>query len=127
MCLHTLVGSKSTMAAQARHLADIGTRSNLSIRILPFAAGIPWDGTPVLPYIILDFPESERQNGTEPPVVYTENTIGTMFFEQEEDVLRYREIHACRSPPDTSASATPRTPTAPHSSSLPTSGQPSHP
>ncbi|MFF3568510.1 Scr1 family TA system antitoxin-like transcriptional regulator [Nocardia jiangxiensis] len=46
-------------------------------------------------YIILDFAQSERQNGTEPPIVYTEKTIGTMFFEEEDAVLRYREIHAC--------------------------------
>lgn len=93
--LHTMVSSKSTMAYQSRHLAEIGTRSNVSIRILPFAAGIPWAGTPVLPYIILDFPDADRRNGTEPPVVYTESTIGTMFFEEEDDVRRYREIHAC--------------------------------
>lgn len=91
--LHTAVGSPSVMAAQCRHMADMSTRANITIRILPFIAGFPGDWNPVLPYIILDFPASSREFGAEPPVVHTETTIGTMFFEDAEDVGLYRDIH----------------------------------
>ncbi|RDI55770.1 helix-turn-helix protein [Nocardia mexicana] len=79
------------MAAQLRHVADMGTRENVTVRIVPFAAGFP-TGAPVSPYIILDFAPDLR-GITEPPVVYTENTIGTMVFEEVDDVERFRQIH----------------------------------
>jgi transcriptional regulator with XRE-family HTH domain len=92
--LHTIVGPPATvMAPQMRHMADMSTLPNVTVRIVPFAAGFPWYGTPILPYIILDFPKDSRSFGMEPPVVYTENAIGTMFFEDVDDVKRYREIH----------------------------------
>ncbi|MEV2218887.1 helix-turn-helix transcriptional regulator [Nocardia vinacea] len=91
--LHTVIGSREIMAAQLRHIADMSTRPNITVRILPFAAGFPGQVTPVLPYIILDFPTDSRSFGTEPPVVYTEHTLGTMFLEDEADVERCREIH----------------------------------
>lgn len=87
--LHTVVGSHTVMAAQLRHIADMSTRSNITIRILPFTAGFPGDAGPVLPYIVLDFPA----DSSEPPVVYCENPIGSMFFEDEADVMRHRHIH----------------------------------
>ncbi|MET8873444.1 helix-turn-helix transcriptional regulator [Nocardia sp. NPDC004604] len=91
--LHTIVGSRTIMAAQCRHMADMSTRPNITLRILPFSAGFPADGNPVLPYVILDFPEGGRGFYTEPPVVYAEATIGSMFFEEIADVKRYHGIH----------------------------------
>ncbi len=91
--LHTVVGSRAVMAAQLRHIADMSTRPNISVRILPFAAGFPGNMAPVLPYIILDFPPDSRSFGTEPPVVYTEHTLGAMFLEDPADVKQCREIH----------------------------------
>ncbi|MEU1985235.1 helix-turn-helix transcriptional regulator [Nocardia sp. NPDC019395] len=91
--LHIRVGSAGTMSRQLRHIADMSTRPNISVRILPFAAGIPGTWCPVLPYIILDFPTGSREFGNEPPVVHTETTMGTMFFESDEDLKIYRGIH----------------------------------
>lgn len=87
--LHTVVGSREVMAAQLRHIADLSTCPQVTVRILPFAAGFPGDAIPVLPYIILDFPVES----SEPSIVFCENPIGAMFFEEEADVKRYRHIH----------------------------------
>ncbi|WP_280250589.1 helix-turn-helix domain-containing protein [Nocardia abscessus] len=84
--LRTVVGSDRDMSCQLRHLADIGTRDNVSIRVVPFSAGFP-AGLAIPPYIILDFPRDE------PSVVYTEGAIGTMIFEEPADVQRYRSFH----------------------------------
>ncbi|WP_040869136.1 helix-turn-helix domain-containing protein [Nocardia exalbida] len=84
--LRTVVGSTRIMSSQYRHLADMGTRENVSIRVVPFTAGFP-GGLAVPPYIIIDFPHDE------PSVVYTEGAIGTMIFEEEDDVNRFRVIH----------------------------------
>ncbi|MGY2006536.1 helix-turn-helix domain-containing protein [Nocardia gipuzkoensis] len=84
--LRTVVGSRSIMASQYRHIADMGTRDNISIRVVPFTAGFP-GGLAVPPYIIIDFPHNE------PSVVYTEGAIGTIIFEESGDVHRFRMIH----------------------------------
>ncbi|WP_327109794.1 helix-turn-helix domain-containing protein [Nocardia sp. NBC_01730] len=84
--LRTVVGSDRTMASQLRHVADMGTRDNVSIRIVPFTAGFP-AGLAIPPYITIDFPHSE------PPVVYIEGAIGTMIFEEDDDIRRFRSIH----------------------------------
>ncbi|MGI5221363.1 helix-turn-helix domain-containing protein [Nocardia sp. CA-290969] len=91
--LHVRVGSVEVMSRQLRHIADMSTRPNVTVRVLPFAAGLPGTWAPVLPYIILDFPANSREFGSEPPVVHTETTMGTMFFESSDDVKVYRDIH----------------------------------
>ncbi|MGQ4599245.1 Scr1 family TA system antitoxin-like transcriptional regulator [Nocardia sp. R6R-6] len=85
--LRTVVGSGRVMSSQYRHLADMGTRDNVSIRVVPFTAGFP-GGLAIPPYIIIEFPHNE------PSVVYTEGAIGTMIFEDGDDVNRFWEIHA---------------------------------
>jgi transcriptional regulator with XRE-family HTH domain len=86
--LHTQVGDSEVMAGQLRHLADMSTRDNVSVRILPSSAGFPL-GIPVGPYVILDFPDDN-----EPTVVYIENFTGDAYLEGESDVARYREASA---------------------------------
>ncbi|MEU4313035.1 helix-turn-helix transcriptional regulator [Nocardia sp. NPDC024068] len=87
--LHIVVGSHRVMAAQLRHIADLSALPNVTVRILPFTAGFPGAAAPVLPYILLEFPAES----SEPPVVYCESPIGSMFFEDAADVARHREIH----------------------------------
>ncbi|PFW99831.1 hypothetical protein CJ469_04865 [Nocardia farcinica] len=90
--LHTVVGTAEVMAAQLRHLAGISTRPNVSVRVLPFTAGLPV-GTPTGPYIILDF-ITDRAGHTEPAVIYVENFTGDMYLEAETDLQRYRHASA---------------------------------
>ncbi|WP_159920689.1 MULTISPECIES: helix-turn-helix transcriptional regulator [Nocardia] len=84
--LRTAVVSERDMSSQLRHVADMGTRDNVSIRIVPFAAGLP-AGIALPPYIILDMPHDE------PSVVYCEGAIGTMIFEDRMDVERYQAFY----------------------------------
>ncbi|MEU6562704.1 DUF5753 domain-containing protein [Nocardia nova] len=86
--LHTIVGSPTVMAGMCWHLADMSTRDNVSIRILPFTAGHPGHTVPT-PYIVIDFPPESR----EPSVIYTETTTGTLTFEEDEDVKEFRQVH----------------------------------
>ncbi|MFQ6230944.1 helix-turn-helix domain-containing protein [Nocardia sp. NPDC002869] len=84
--LHSLVGSERVMAAQCRQLADLGTRENVVVRVMPFAAGLP-AGKVIPPFNLLDFPDSE------PSVVYAEGAIGSMTFEDAEDVKLFRTLY----------------------------------
>ncbi|QIS22020.1 helix-turn-helix domain-containing protein [Nocardia terpenica] len=84
--LYTLVGSGAIMRNQLFHIADMSVRENVTVRVIPFAAGIP-TGTLLTPYIILDFADAE------PSIVYAEGVMGSVFFEEIEDIKRFCEIH----------------------------------
>lgn len=91
--LHRVIGSRRIMEAQLRYLADMGTRDNIDIRILPFGAGIPL-GDLTGPFMILDFEDLPEGGTTEPAVVYAEGYTGDMYFEDPDVVEQYRNAHA---------------------------------
>ncbi len=90
--LRRVVGSARVMAAQLRHLADISTRDNVTLRILPFAAGVPLGLSPG-PFVILEFGTDGKGQPVEPPVVYVEGFTGDLYLERKADVRRYRQAH----------------------------------
>ncbi|MBF6081489.1 helix-turn-helix domain-containing protein [Nocardia cyriacigeorgica] len=90
--LHRIVGGPRVMAAQLRHLAEIGKRENISIRIQPFSAGYA-RGLLHGPFMILDFGEDGKGRPVEPPLVYFEGAgKPDLFLESPEDVRRYTDI-----------------------------------
>ncbi|WP_237755161.1 DUF5753 domain-containing protein [Nocardia nova] len=90
--LHRVVGGRRAMGLQLRHLADMSTRSNISVRVLPFGAGVPL-GDLTGPFIILDFDRPTSEKPTEPSVVYAAGYTGVMYFDDPEVVERYRRAH----------------------------------
>ncbi|OQS12824.1 transcriptional regulator [Nocardia donostiensis] len=90
--LRTVIGSWKVMAAQLRHLADLGTQENIDVRVLPFRAGLPV-GMSTGPFLILDFGVDRRGKREEPSVVYVESFTGSVFLERAADLSRYREAH----------------------------------
>ncbi|MEV0462540.1 helix-turn-helix transcriptional regulator [Nocardia tengchongensis] len=87
--LRRLVGGARVMAAQVRHLAELSTRTNVALRILPFAAGVPL-GLSTGPFVILEFGSDSKGHPVEPPVVYVEGFTGDLYLERQGDVQRYR-------------------------------------
>ncbi|WP_280272280.1 helix-turn-helix domain-containing protein [Nocardia wallacei] len=90
--LRRVVGSARVMSAQLRHLADLSTRENVTLRILPFAAGVPL-GLSTGPFVILEFGTDSKGQPVEPPVVYVEGFTGDLYLERQGDVRRYRRAH----------------------------------
>lgn len=87
-----VIGGRKTMAAQLKHLADASTRPNISIRLLPFTAGMP-TGDQIGPFVILDFGADRPGKQAEPTVVYAENYTSDMYSEKLGIVGRYRRAH----------------------------------
>lgn len=85
------VGGPMVMAAQLRHLAEIGKLPNVSVRVLSFKAGAPV-GDPVGQFAILEFDEDTGGERVWPPVVYLETFIGCMYLEKDADVRRYYRV-----------------------------------
>ncbi|MFB8008508.1 helix-turn-helix domain-containing protein [Nocardia sp. NPDC058058] len=92
--LRRSVGGARVMAAQVRHLAEVSTRPNVALRILPFDAGVPL-GLSTGPFVILEFGTDGKGQPVEPPVVYVEGFTGDLYLERQGDVQRYRRAQGC--------------------------------
>jgi transcriptional regulator with XRE-family HTH domain len=73
------VGGPSVMSAQLEHLLAVGERPNVTLQLLPLAAG----AHPALngAFSILRFPEP-----SDPDMVYAEGVTGSAYLEKELDV-----------------------------------------
>ncbi|MEV0360036.1 helix-turn-helix transcriptional regulator [Nocardia sp. NPDC050697] len=84
--LRCRVGGDAVMAAQLRHLAEVGKRPNVSICVLPFAVGVPL-GSPITHYAMLEF-----ETPASPPVVHLETFTGSMYLEKSGEVSQYIDV-----------------------------------
>jgi len=80
-----LVGNPATTVEQLRFLANAGDLPNVTIQVLPFAAGE--HGAMVGAFEILGFPEP-----IDPDVVYLENRASALFLEDPDEVARYVQV-----------------------------------
>ncbi|WP_067544126.1 helix-turn-helix domain-containing protein [Nocardia crassostreae] len=89
--LRIVVGNSRVMAAQCRHVADISTRDNIDVRVMPYRAGLPL-GMAVPPFTIMDFGSSPRgKQVVEPQQVYCEGYAGSAYLENRTDVMTFRQ------------------------------------
>jgi transcriptional regulator with XRE-family HTH domain len=79
------VGGDGVMREQLLRLAEMADLPNVTLQILPFAAGAHagMDGT----FSILDFPDAE-----DPDVVFVENATGGLFLEKADELRKYNVI-----------------------------------
>lgn len=90
--LRRVVGGPKVMAQQLRHLAEMGKRPNIDVRVHPYSAGCA-HGLLHGPFMILDFGEDSKGRTVEPPLVYFEG-VGKpdLYLESEADLQRYDEL-----------------------------------
>lgn len=89
-----IVDSPAVMAAQLRHLAEIGNRPNISIRVVPLTAGA-YRGIDVGSFRVLEFAGTKHQAEPEPPVVYIEASLGSdLYIDEPGEVQQYHEALA---------------------------------
>lgn len=77
-----MVGGPAVMLDQLAHLAAMAARPNVTVQVLPLAAGSHPATTGE--FTLLGFPELPA-----PDVVYLENMTSDLYVEQEADVYRY--------------------------------------
>ncbi|MBF6160133.1 helix-turn-helix domain-containing protein [Nocardia cyriacigeorgica] len=86
--LRRTIGSAKVTGIQLKRLADLSTRPNVTLRVLPNNAGVP-GGHSVGQFTILHFGTNRAGEPVEPPVVYVPGIVGDMYFEKPKDVHRY--------------------------------------
>jgi transcriptional regulator with XRE-family HTH domain len=82
--IHRQIGGPDVLRRQLGRLIELGERPNVTIQILPFAAGAHRGlaGS----FVLLDFPGE-----TEDPIVYSEGLTGGVFRSKPDDLRSYRE------------------------------------
>ncbi len=82
------VGGGAVMAAQCRHLYDIGELPNVTLGVVPFTAG--WHlGCEAGPFTILRFPTGGNGVELEPTTVYVQGFTGALYLDQPHEVARF--------------------------------------
>jgi transcriptional regulator with XRE-family HTH domain len=82
--LHRVVGSSTIMRAQIARVIEACELPNVTVQVLPFAAG----GHPALDstFILLEFQDPV------PGVVYVEGLVGQLYLERAQDLERYKLV-----------------------------------
>ena len=79
------VGGPAVMRSQLLRLADLASRPDLTIQVLPLRAAA--QAQPAGPFTMLEFADP-----ADPTVVYLEHLTGSLLLEDEEEVRRYRAV-----------------------------------
>ena len=80
--LHRVIGGEGVMREQFKYMVDMADRSNVTVQVLPYRAGMPtWVNGP---FNILEFPVPADLS-----VVCIENLSGTLYLEEDQDIERY--------------------------------------
>ncbi|MEV4831055.1 helix-turn-helix transcriptional regulator [Micromonospora sp. NPDC049257] len=86
------VGGAAAMAGQLRHLAKVSRLPQVSIRVLPLAAGAH-DGALTGSFVLLEFPLGLRAD-PDPPVVYQESLTGALYLDRPAEWAAYEQVWA---------------------------------
>jgi transcriptional regulator with XRE-family HTH domain len=82
------VGGQAVMAGQCRHLLAASALPNVSLKVVPFSAGLHL-GVMAGPFGILRFPRNAKGIETEPSTVYADGYTGDLYLDKPNEVARY--------------------------------------
>lgn len=84
------VGSREIMAEQLRHLIEMGELPNVTLRVVPFRAGLH-HGAMSGPFMLLTFPANSNGEHSEPPTVFKDGFTGDLFLDKPHEIERYEK------------------------------------
>lgn len=86
--LHRPVGGEKVMVRQLERLLELGELPTVSLRVMPFSAGLH-HGIMSGPFEILRFPLNGNGQETEPPTVYVDVFTGALYLDKPHEIDRY--------------------------------------
>jgi transcriptional regulator with XRE-family HTH domain len=86
--LRRTVRGPGVMTGQLTRLLEVSELPNVSLRVVPFAAG-PHPGSVAGSFVILDFPASKGGRAPEPSVVYSESLTGALYLDKADELRAY--------------------------------------
>ncbi|MEU2608634.1 helix-turn-helix domain-containing protein [Streptomyces albus] len=91
--LHPPVGGAAVMARQLAHLIYVAQLPNVTIRVVPFAAGLH-PGLLTMPFTLLKYPLNGDGRETEPPTVYVDGFTGSLYLDKPHEIASYERAFA---------------------------------
>ncbi|MGW0505678.1 helix-turn-helix domain-containing protein [Micromonospora sp. NPDC003241] len=86
------VGGPAIMSGQLDHLLRLSDLPNVSVRVLPLAAG-PQPGAVAGTFMILDFPATKGGRAApEPSIVYSESLTGALYLDKPDELAAYERV-----------------------------------
>ncbi|MGC5344130.1 helix-turn-helix domain-containing protein [Streptomyces sp. DT24] len=82
------VGGDKVMVNQLERLVHLNNLDNVSIRVVPFSAGLH-AGIMSGPFVTMRFPSTGDGRNTEPPTVYVEGFTGALYLDKPNEIERY--------------------------------------
>jgi hypothetical protein len=82
------VGGRAVMAGQLESLAGSAALPHVTVRVVPFRAGLH-HGVMSGPFVILRFPRNGDGRDSEPATVYVEGFTGALYLDKPHEVQRY--------------------------------------
>jgi Domain of unknown function (DUF5753)/Helix-turn-helix domain len=82
------VGGRDVMAGQLKRLVETMDLPTVSLRVVPFEAGLH-PGLLSGPFTILRFPLNGEGQPTEPPTVYMDGFTGDLYLDKAQEIERY--------------------------------------
>lgn len=86
--LYRPVGGPEVMAAQLDHLVELAALPHVSVRVVPYDAGLHY-GLLSGPFAMLRFPLGGDGQPTEPPTVYIGGFTGDLYLDKPDEIERY--------------------------------------
>jgi transcriptional regulator with XRE-family HTH domain len=84
------VGGREVMAEQLDALADAAELPNVTLRVVPFSAGLH-HGLMTGPFVVLRFPANGDGQDSEPPTVYVDGFTGALFLDKAHEIERFSD------------------------------------
>jgi transcriptional regulator with XRE-family HTH domain len=84
------VGGTDVMTGQLHRLLEVSSLANVSLRVMPFSAGLH-HGIMSGPFVILRFPLNGDGKETEPPTVYCDGFTGALYLDKPSEIERYTQ------------------------------------
>lgn len=86
--LRRTIGGEEVMVGQLERLMEVTNYPNVSIRVVPFEAGLH-AGILSGPFVMMRFPTTGDGRETEPSTVYKDGFTGALYLDKPEEVSRY--------------------------------------
>jgi transcriptional regulator with XRE-family HTH domain len=83
------IGGREVMAEQLNRLADVAGLPNVTLRVMPFMAGLH-HGVMSGPFVMLGFPLNGNGSASEPPTIYVDGFTGALYLDKPNEIERYR-------------------------------------
>jgi len=84
------VGGAAIMAAQLDSLAEAAELPNVTLRVVPFSAGLH-PGLMTGPFVVLRFPLNGDGQDSEPATVYVDGFTGDLYLDKTAEVEQYAD------------------------------------